>query len=54
MQIVFGALLLVASAALVWIARPAQGLDSAPFLRNWVVGRAYALVALVVPSVGLA
>jgi hypothetical protein len=42
---VFGLALITATIVMVLLARPKDG-DSAPFLKAWVVGQAYALMAM--------
>jgi len=54
MQIAVGPILLLIFVAMIWIARPRQGMDSAGWLqRPWFLGQAYALAALVVAVLGV-
>jgi hypothetical protein len=48
-----GAGLILVAVAMIWTARPAAGQDSAPFLRNWIVGQIYAMAALVCAVTGI-
>lgn len=52
MLFVAGLVLLVAAGGMIVLARPADG-AAAPFLKNWIVGQAYALAALATAVVGV-
>jgi hypothetical protein len=53
MSFVLGLVLMAATAAMVVVGRPTDGI-SAPFLKNWFVGQLYALAAMVSAIVGVA
>ena len=48
-----GVAFILVTAGMVWVARPADGQDSAPFLRAWIVGQAYVMAAMVSAVVGV-
>jgi len=48
-----GIAFILLTAGMVWVARPAEGLDSAPFLRVWIVGQAYVMAAMVSAVIGI-
>ena len=50
---VYGFALILIGGGMVWIARPAKGADCAPFLRAWIAGQAYALVAMICTVMGM-
>jgi hypothetical protein len=52
---IIGIVLLVVAAGMVAVARPPARQDCAPFLRVWLIGQVYTLVALtiVIAGVGL-
>jgi hypothetical protein len=52
MLFVTGLVLLAVTVAMIVVARPADGV-AAPFLKNWMIGQAYALVALSSAVVGV-
>jgi hypothetical protein len=53
MNFAIALVLIAATIAMVVVARPADG-ESAPFLKVWFVGQAYALAAMVSAVVGVA
>jgi len=53
MNFTVGLVLIAVSAAMVGLARPADG-ESAPFLKVWIVGQVYALTAMVSAVMGVA
>jgi hypothetical protein len=54
MQIVIGAVLLIVCVGMIYVARPARGADSAPWLaKPWFLGQLYVLAALVLAVVGI-
>jgi hypothetical protein len=54
MQIVIGALLLITSVGMIYVARPARGTDSVPWLaKPWFLGQLYVLLTLVSAVVGI-
>ena len=53
MQLLYGVGLFLAAAAMVWFARPAKGQDSAPFLRVWIAGQIYLMVAMISGVIGV-
>jgi hypothetical protein len=52
MNFTAGLVLLAVTVAMIVVARPADG-ESAPFLKVWVVGQLYALVAMVSAVMGV-
>jgi zinc transporter ZupT len=52
MNFTAGLVLLAVTVAMIVVARPADGV-SAPFLRVWIVGQAYALAAMVSAVIGV-
>ena len=53
MNFAIGLIFIAVTVAMVMVARPADG-KSAPFLKVWFVGQAYALAAMVSSVVGVA
>lgn len=53
MNFVIGLILIAVTVGMVMVARPADG-ESAPFLKVWFVGQAYALTAMVCAVIGVA
>lgn len=45
--------LILFCAAMIWVARPAQGQDCVPWLRSWIVGQVYALTAMISAVLGV-
>jgi hypothetical protein len=54
MSLIFGVGLIVVAIGMLWIGRPAKGEASAPFMRVWIVGQLYAMVAMVSGVAGMA
>jgi hypothetical protein len=52
MDFTVGLILIGVTFAMVILARPADG-ESAPFLKNWIVGQLYALTAMVSAVIGV-
>ncbi len=52
MTSISGLLLIAFTAAMIVVARPSDGI-SAPFLRIWIVGQAYTLIALISAVMGV-
>jgi hypothetical protein len=52
MNATFGLSLIAFTAAMIVVARPSDGI-SAPFLRIWIVGQIYTLIALVSAVMGV-
>jgi hypothetical protein len=49
----YGVGLILLTIVMVWIGRPPKGEDSATFLRVWIVGQFYALLAMVSAIAGV-
>jgi len=47
MQLIYGLVLIGTAVVMLIVGRPATGADAAPFLKVWIVGQVYAMVALV-------
>ncbi len=47
LEILYGVALILVAASMLWIAKPAQGQDSAPWLRVFIVGQIYIMAAMV-------
>lgn len=54
LELMYGIGLIVAMCAMVWIAMPARGQDSAPWLRVYIVGLMYVMTAFTCGIVGVA
>jgi len=52
MNMVAGLVLIAVTVAMIYLARPSDGV-SAPFLRVWVVGQLYLMTALVSAVIGV-
>jgi hypothetical protein len=52
MNMVAGLVLIAVTVAMIYLARPSDGV-SAPFLRVWVVGQMYLMTALVSAVIGV-
>ena len=52
MNFTAGLILIAAPIAMLVVARPADG-ESAPFLKVWIVGQAYALAAMLSAVIGV-
>jgi hypothetical protein len=52
-QVLYGVGLILVAVAMVWIARPAQGQDSVPWLRIYVVGQLYLMTAMICGVMGV-
>jgi hypothetical protein len=53
LNLLYGVGLILVTIAMIWVARPAAGHDSAPFLRSWIVGQIYAMAALICAVTGI-
>jgi len=53
MNIVYGLVLIVAAVGMTWVARPAPGHASAPFLKGWMLGEFYAMAVLICGVTGV-
>jgi len=47
MHLIYGLVLIGVAVVMLVMGRPAKGMDAAPFLKVWIVGQLYAMVALV-------
>lgn len=47
MQLIYGLLLIGTAVVMLMVGQPAKGANAAPFLKAWIVGQVYAMVALV-------
>ncbi|MDI3471401.1 MAG: hypothetical protein OJF62_003464 [Pseudolabrys sp.] len=54
MDWIYGAAMLVAGCAMIWLGRAPAGADTAPFLRAWVVLQAYCMTAMILGVGGVA
>ncbi len=52
MNIIYGLALLALGIAMIFFGRPRAGTDSAPFLKVWIVGQAYAMLIMIVLVLG--
>ena len=52
LELMYGVGLIVAMCAMVWIGRPSKGVDSAPWLRIYIVGQLYVMSAMLCGIVG--
>ncbi len=53
LEILYGVALILVAASMLWIAEPAQGQDSAPWLRIFIVGQIYITAAMVCVVTGV-
>ena len=52
MNSIYGLALIALAVGMMFVGRPAKGMDSAPFLRSWIVGQAYIIATIVCLVVG--
>jgi len=47
MHLIYGLVLIGVAVLMLILGRPAQGMDTAPFLKVWIVGQMYAMATMV-------
>ena len=47
MNSIYGLALIAVAVGMVFLGRPGKGMDSAPFLKVWIVGQAYIIATIV-------
>ena len=52
MQSIYGVALIALAVGMIYVGRPAKGMDSAPFLKVWIVGQAYIVATIICLVVG--
>ena len=52
MKSIYGLSLIALAAGMMFMGRPAKGMDSAPFLRVWIVGQAYIIATIICLVIG--
>jgi len=52
MQSIYGVALIALAVGMIFVGRPAKGMDSAPFLKVWIVGQAYIVATIICLVVG--
>jgi hypothetical protein len=52
MKLIYGVALIALAVGMMFVGRPAKEMDSAPFLRVWVVGQAYIVATIICLVVG--
>jgi hypothetical protein len=52
MKLIYGVALIALAVGMIFVGRPAKGMDSAPWLRVWVVGQAYIVATIICLVVG--
>ncbi len=53
LNLLYGVGLIAVMCLMFWIARPAKGQDSVPWLRVYIVGQAYVLTAMICGVMGI-
>ena len=53
LDLLYGIGLIVVMGLMIWIARPAKGQDSVPWLRIYIVGQVYVMAALICGVTGV-
>ena len=52
MMFIYGVALIALAIGMIVVGRAPKGMDSAPFLRVWIVGQAYAIATIVCLVIG--
>ena len=52
MTSIYGAALIALAVGMMFVGRPAKGMDSAPFPKVWIVGQAYIVATIICLVIG--
>ena len=52
MKSIYGVALIALAVGMMFVGRPAKGMDAAPFLKVWIVGQAYIIATIICLVIG--